>query len=93
MSEQNHTHTHVIVNSFVCGVAWVCECVYQSQCVLCAVQGTVFVGSSEGVASVPVSNCSHYWSCAECVLARDPFCAWDFTQRVCAHVSSIKHQP
>ncbi|KAG7325890.1 hypothetical protein KOW79_010815 [Hemibagrus wyckioides] len=60
---------------------------------LSASKGTVFVGSSEGVASVPVSSCSHYWSCAECVLARDPFCAWDFTQRVCAHVSSIKHQP
>ncbi|KAK3508512.1 hypothetical protein QTP70_031371, partial [Hemibagrus guttatus] len=56
-------------------------------------KGAVFVGSSEGVASVPVSNCSNYLSCAECVLARDPFCAWDTTQQVCAHVSSIKHQP
>ncbi|MCJ8749531.1 hypothetical protein PDJAM_G00177260 [Pangasius djambal] len=55
-------------------------------------KGAVLVGSSEGVASVPVSNCSHYWSCAECVLARDPFCAWDPTRRVCARVSSIKDQ-
>lgn len=56
-------------------------------------KGVVFVGSSEGVASVPVSNCAHYRSCAECVLARDPFCAWDSTQQVCARVSSVKHQP
>ncbi|KAB5517711.1 hypothetical protein PHYPO_G00170360 [Pangasianodon hypophthalmus] len=55
-------------------------------------KGAVLVGSSEGVASVPVSNCSHYWSCGECVLARDPFCAWDPTRRVCARVSSIKDQ-
>ncbi|XP_053540044.1 semaphorin-4A isoform X1 [Ictalurus punctatus] len=56
-------------------------------------KGALFVGSSEGVASVPVSNCSHYWSCAECVLARDPFCAWDSTRRVCARVSSVTNQP
>ncbi|XP_047671951.1 semaphorin-4A isoform X2 [Tachysurus fulvidraco] len=55
-------------------------------------KGAVFVGSAEGVASVPVSNCAHYRSCAECVLARDPFCAWDSTQLMCALVSSIKQQ-
>ncbi|KAF5893908.1 semaphorin-4A-like isoform X1, partial [Clarias magur] len=55
-------------------------------------QGAVLVGSSEGVASVPFSSCSHYRSCAECVLARDPFCAWDSVRQVCALVSSIKDQ-
>lgn len=55
-------------------------------------KGLVLVGSSEGVASVPVSHCAHYQSCAECVLARDPFCAWDSTERVCVRVSSDKHQ-
>uniref|UniRef100_A0A671NTS8 Semaphorin-4A-like n=1 Tax=Sinocyclocheilus anshuiensis TaxID=1608454 RepID=A0A671NTS8_9TELE len=40
-------------------------------------KGAVLIGSSEGVVSVPMSNCSYYLSCAECVLARDPFCGWD----------------
>ncbi|XP_046699721.1 semaphorin-4A isoform X2 [Silurus meridionalis] len=55
-------------------------------------KGVVFVGSSEGVASVPLSACALYRSCAECVLARDPFCAWDSTRRVCAHVSAVTDQ-
>ncbi|KAL6457628.1 hypothetical protein MHYP_G00345910 [Metynnis hypsauchen] len=49
----------------------------------------VLVGSAEGVVSVPLSNCSYYSSCAECVLARDPFCGWDPSRRVCAVISSI----
>ncbi|KAI4892240.1 hypothetical protein NFI96_028205 [Prochilodus magdalenae] len=53
-------------------------------------KGVVLVGSSEGVVSVPISNCSYYWNCAECVLARDPFCGWDPVRKACASVSSIK---
>ncbi|KAJ8335213.1 hypothetical protein SKAU_G00408520 [Synaphobranchus kaupii] len=52
-------------------------------------KGVVFVGTSDGVVQVPVSNCSYYWSCAECVLSRDPFCAWDPVSKACAQVSSI----
>ncbi|XP_064201452.1 semaphorin-4A-like [Anguilla rostrata] len=52
-------------------------------------KGVVFVGTSDGVVQVPVSNCSYYWSCAECVLSRDPFCAWDPVSKACAKVSSI----
>ncbi|XP_062385035.1 semaphorin-4A [Sardina pilchardus] len=52
-------------------------------------KAALFVGSSEGVTEVPVANCSFYWSCAECVLARDPFCGWDPSQRVCADIASI----
>ncbi|KAM8892038.1 semaphorin-3D isoform 2-T2 [Spinachia spinachia] len=38
----------------------------------------LFVGSSEGLASVSVSRCQLYGhACAECCLARDPYCAWD----------------
>ncbi|XP_062821112.1 semaphorin-4A [Anolis carolinensis] len=40
-------------------------------------QGRLFVGHSRGVLEVPWANCSQHRSCAQCVLARDPFCAWD----------------
>ncbi|CAB1320882.1 unnamed protein product [Coregonus sp. 'balchen'] len=53
-------------------------------------KGVVFVGSSEGVVRVPASNCSYYWSCAECVLSRDPFCGWDPSNKVCTHATSIQ---
>ncbi|KAJ8354676.1 hypothetical protein SKAU_G00222430 [Synaphobranchus kaupii] len=52
-------------------------------------KGVVFVGSSEGVFQIPVYNCSFYSSCAECVLARDPFCGWDPNRLACAEVTSI----
>ncbi|XP_051992053.1 semaphorin-4A-like isoform X1 [Xyrauchen texanus] len=50
-------------------------------------KGVVLIGSSEGVVSVPVSNCSYYWSCAECILARDPFCGWDPVMKVCTEIN------
>ncbi|XP_055732436.1 semaphorin-4A isoform X3 [Salvelinus fontinalis] len=53
-------------------------------------KGVVFVGSSEGVVRVPVSNCSYYRSCAECVLSRDPFCGWDPSNKVCTDATSIQ---
>ncbi|XP_063173296.1 semaphorin-4A [Candoia aspera] len=40
-------------------------------------KGTLYVGYSEGVLQVPVANCSVYTTCANCLLARDPYCAWD----------------
>uniref|UniRef100_A0A8C1SWJ4 Sema domain-containing protein n=1 Tax=Cyprinus carpio TaxID=7962 RepID=A0A8C1SWJ4_CYPCA len=52
-------------------------------------KGVLFIGSSEGVFRVPVSNCSAYPTCAECVLARDPFCGWDSETRECATVSGL----
>ncbi|XP_076842931.1 semaphorin-4A isoform X1 [Brachyhypopomus gauderio] len=53
-------------------------------------KGVVFVGSSEGVIRVPVSNCSFYSSCAECVLTQDPFCGWDPADKACVPVSNMK---
>ncbi|XP_016400057.1 semaphorin-4A-like isoform X1 [Sinocyclocheilus rhinocerous] len=54
-------------------------------------KGAVLIGSSEGVVSVPVSNCSYYLSCAECVLARDPFCGWDPVMKLCTDIHSHDH--
>uniref|UniRef100_A0A8K9WMW7 Sema domain, immunoglobulin domain (Ig), short basic domain, secreted, (semaphorin) 3B n=1 Tax=Oncorhynchus mykiss TaxID=8022 RepID=A0A8K9WMW7_ONCMY len=40
----------------------------------------LYVGSDTGLAQVPLHRCSIYGkACAECCLARDPYCAWDGT--------------
>uniref|UniRef100_A0A673BCZ5 Sema domain, immunoglobulin domain (Ig), short basic domain, secreted, (semaphorin) 3B n=1 Tax=Sphaeramia orbicularis TaxID=375764 RepID=A0A673BCZ5_9TELE len=40
----------------------------------------LYVGSHTGIAQVPLHRCSVYGkACAECCLARDPYCAWDGT--------------
>uniref|UniRef100_A0A3Q3VJH9 Sema domain-containing protein n=1 Tax=Mola mola TaxID=94237 RepID=A0A3Q3VJH9_MOLML len=44
-------------------------------------RGLLFVSSNSGLVEVPVANCSNYLSCGECVLSRDPYCAW--TGRLC----------
>ncbi|NXN96949.1 SEM3G protein, partial [Rhinopomastus cyanomelas] len=44
----------------------------------------LYVGSSLGVAQVRLHRCESYGTaCAECCLARDPYCAWDGT--ACTH--------
>uniref|UniRef100_A0A8B9J2V3 Semaphorin 3G n=1 Tax=Amazona collaria TaxID=241587 RepID=A0A8B9J2V3_9PSIT len=41
-------------------------------------QQMLYVGSSLGVAQVQLHQCETYGTaCAECCLARDPYCAWD----------------
>ncbi|KAM7406365.1 hypothetical protein PAMP_000745 [Pampus punctatissimus] len=47
-------------------------------------RGLLFVSSYSGLVEVPVANCSNYLSCGECVLSRDPYCAW--TGRLCQDV-------
>ncbi|XP_064257696.1 semaphorin-4A isoform X4 [Passer domesticus] len=46
-------------------------------------KGILYVGYSRGVLQVPLANCSLHRSCAECVLARDPYCAWHSPQGSC----------
>uniref|UniRef100_A0A4W5NF92 Sema domain-containing protein n=1 Tax=Hucho hucho TaxID=62062 RepID=A0A4W5NF92_9TELE len=43
-------------------------------------KGLLFVSSYSGLVEVPVANCSNYQSCGECVLSRDPYCAWEGRQ-------------
>nr|XP_061808885.1 semaphorin-4A-like [Nerophis lumbriciformis] len=50
-------------------------------------KGQIYVGTSEGVLRFPTANCSFYWTCAQCVLARDPFCGWDAAQQACVGVT------
>lgn len=45
-----------------------------------APQQQLYLGSDTGIAQVPLHRCSVYGkACAECCLARDPYCAWDGT--------------
>lgn len=51
-------------------------------------QQTLYVGSSLGVAQVRLHRCETYGTaCAECCLARDPYCAWDGT--ACTHYQPL----
>uniref|UniRef100_D3YWV5 Semaphorin-4A n=1 Tax=Mus musculus TaxID=10090 RepID=D3YWV5_MOUSE len=54
---------------------------------LAPAQGAVFAGFSGGIWRVPRANCSVYESCVDCVLARDPHCAWDPESRLCSLLS------
>ncbi|CAB1312865.1 unnamed protein product, partial [Coregonus sp. 'balchen'] len=42
-----------------------------------AVEMSVYVGSPSGVVQLPLSTCSRYTSCYDCVFSRDPYCGWD----------------
>ncbi|XP_054433572.1 semaphorin-4B [Pteronotus mesoamericanus] len=48
-------------------------------------RGLLYAASHLGVVQVPVANCSLYQSCGDCLLARDPYCAWSGSS--CQHVS------
>uniref|UniRef100_A0A8C5KQG7 Semaphorin-4A n=1 Tax=Jaculus jaculus TaxID=51337 RepID=A0A8C5KQG7_JACJA len=54
---------------------------------LAPTQGAVFAGFSGAVWKVPRANCSVYESCVDCVLARDPHCAWDPESGTCRLLS------
>ncbi|XP_033181461.1 semaphorin-4G-like isoform X2 [Mastacembelus armatus] len=47
-----------------------------------AKQMSVYVGSPSGVVQLSLSNCRRYTSCYDCILARDPHCAWNGAQCV-----------
>ncbi|XP_074837361.1 semaphorin-4A isoform X2 [Carettochelys insculpta] len=49
-------------------------------------KGLLYVGYSTGVVQVPLANCSIYRSCADCILARDPYCAWDGHSQSCQEI-------
>ncbi|XP_030046721.1 semaphorin-4F isoform X2 [Microcaecilia unicolor] len=43
----------------------------------------IFAGSPSEVTQVNMSNCERHRSCEQCILARDPSCAWSVTQSAC----------
>ncbi|NXU47501.1 SEM4G protein, partial [Turnix velox] len=40
-------------------------------------QRSLYVGAASGILQVPLASCDRYASCYDCILARDPYCAWD----------------
>ncbi|XP_060933553.1 semaphorin-4E-like [Limanda limanda] len=60
---------------------------------LSSTKGLLYAGSDFGAVQMPVSNCSRYDTCVDCILARDPYCAWDFSTGRCSSVHSLPHSP
>lgn len=53
-------------------------------------RGLLYAASHSGVVQVPVANCSVYRSCGDCVLARDPYCAWSGSHCRCISLSQAE---
>ncbi|XP_010291868.1 PREDICTED: LOW QUALITY PROTEIN: semaphorin-4C-like, partial [Phaethon lepturus] len=45
-------------------------------------------GKGQGVAS-PLADCGRYQSCTDCVLARDPYCAWSRNASLCVRTDGL----
>ncbi|NXJ70703.1 SEM4E protein, partial [Rostratula benghalensis] len=50
---------------------------------LSSAKGMLYVGSPSQVVQLPVSQCHQYKHCLDCVLARDPYCAWAPAAKAC----------
>uniref|UniRef100_A0A8C1Y0D1 Semaphorin 4D n=1 Tax=Cyprinus carpio TaxID=7962 RepID=A0A8C1Y0D1_CYPCA len=46
----------------------------------------LYAGSDSGVVQSPTAFCEKYPSCVDCVLARDPYCAWDPRSASCVNI-------
>ncbi|XP_042645038.1 semaphorin-4G isoform X2 [Tyto alba] len=49
-------------------------------------QRSLYVGAASGILQVPLASCARYASCYDCILARDPYCAWD--SRACRAIAT-----
>ncbi len=55
--------------------------------VFCPSQGRfLYAGGDSGVVQSPTAFCEKYLSCVDCVLARDPYCAWDPRLTSCVNI-------
>ncbi|XP_043999358.1 semaphorin-4E-like [Gambusia affinis] len=46
--------------------------------------GQLYSTTRTAVVQLSVRDCSHYTSCADCLIARDPYCGWDRRTGLCA---------
>ncbi|XP_040509703.1 homer protein homolog 3 isoform X3 [Gallus gallus] len=54
---------------------------------LSAKKGMLYVGSMSAVVQLQVSGCHRYKYCLDCILARDPYCAWSQASHACVLLS------
>ncbi|KAM8827781.1 semaphorin-4D isoform 2-T5 [Spinachia spinachia] len=47
---------------------------------------SLYAGSDSGVVQSPTAFCGRYASCDDCVLARDPYCAWEPQTAACVNI-------
>nr|XP_034973280.1 semaphorin-4D-like [Zootoca vivipara] len=50
---------------------------------LASQKGLLYAGSASQLVQLPVATCSRYKFCLDCVLARDPYCAWSLPLCAC----------
>ncbi|XP_041754722.1 semaphorin-4D isoform X2 [Coregonus clupeaformis] len=60
-------------------------------------QGTrsLYAGSDSGVVQSPTAFCDKYLACSDCILTRDPYCAWDPDTSACVnifHTQGLTHR-
>ncbi|KAM9307016.1 semaphorin-4D isoform 2-T2 [Pholidichthys leucotaenia] len=53
---------------------------------------SLYAGSDLGVVQTPTASCGRYPSCYDCILARDPYCAWDPSTSRCANIFDTRSQ-
>ncbi|KAM6902848.1 semaphorin-4D isoform 2-T2 [Xenentodon cancila] len=53
---------------------------------------SLYAGSDSGVVQSPTALCGRYSSCDDCVLARDPYCAWDPDTATCVNIHDTPGQ-
>ncbi|XP_028830514.1 semaphorin-4D isoform X3 [Denticeps clupeoides] len=51
--------------------------------------GSLYAGSDSGVVQSPTAFCEKYPTCVDCILARDPYCAWDRHTFACVNILHI----
>lgn len=63
------------------GVAWLTLC-------LILLQKVLFAGSRSQLVQLSLADCTKYHFCVDCVLARDPYCAWNVNTSRCVATTS-----
>ncbi|KAM3873826.1 semaphorin-4D [Diretmus argenteus] len=53
---------------------------------------SLYAGSDSGVVQSPTAFCDKYLSCDDCILARDPYCAWDPHTTACVNIFDTPSQ-
>ncbi|XP_044293426.1 semaphorin-4C isoform X2 [Varanus komodoensis] len=56
--------------------------------VLSVQKRVLFVGSDSQVIQLPVAECGKYRSCSDCILAKDPYCAWTWNGSRCVRIDA-----